>query len=115
MHHPSMHYFYRPEALENMCCYDFFSEINFVTKSAAKKSGIEFFEFINGHPLKDVMVVIFREKSCVPIFPWNWLGSTRSFTTSMLHTLENTDAELREKEEYAYKFNATFSPLSQYQ
>ena len=36
-HHASMNYYYRPEKLENMCCYEFYSEINFITRTMAQE------------------------------------------------------------------------------
>jgi hypothetical protein len=72
--HQAMHYCFRPKKMENLCMYEYYRDVEFVAKSAVGISKQEYFEFTEEHPLSQHTVVVYRTKSAVPVFPWNWLG-----------------------------------------
>ena len=45
------------------------------------------------------------------MFPWNWIGSTKAFATSMFHPVPIANPNYKMKEEYAFKFMLLFLPL----
>ncbi len=47
----------------------------------------------------------------VPTFPWTWLGSTKSFLTSILHPANKDATDHQKKEEYAFRFMLLFVPF----
>jgi hypothetical protein len=54
--------------------------------------------------------VIYRKSNAVPTFPWAWLGSTKSFMTSMLHPTDVDASDHNKKQEYALRFMLLFVP-----
>jgi hypothetical protein len=42
---------------------------------------------------------------------WNWLSSTRSFFTSILHPIDKDSSDYDKKEEYAFRFLILFVPF----
>ena len=109
--HDCMNYIYRAKEFEDTCFYQFFQEMNFISKSMAEKENRECFFFTDDHPCQSEKVTIYREKKCVPIAPWNWLGSTKTFTTSMFNEVSTQDPDYEKKEKYAYKFMVMFLPF----
>jgi hypothetical protein len=85
--HASMNYIFRPTEFEQFCIYDFFSKLKFIAKIKAENIGQEYFLFTDKHPLKSNSVVVYREHPCIPMFPWNWLGSTKKMETPMTNML----------------------------
>ena len=80
--HKAMDYIYRPTQLELMTPITFFSKIECISLSFAKKLNIEFFKFEEKHPLAKAYVCKYRERDVVPVFPWNWLPNTRMLSKS---------------------------------
>jgi hypothetical protein len=106
--HASMNYIYRPDGFKQFCMYDFFSKLKFIAKSKAENIGQEYFLFTDEHPLKSNSVVVYREHPCIPVFPWNWLGSTKKMETPMTNMLTHGTELDSTKEEYGYKFMILF-------
>ena len=109
--HAAMNYYYRPAKLEPFCYYQFISETNVISRGEATKSQQEYFEFLEDHPLQAAMVVVYRQRPCIPIFAWNWLGSTKKFEKPMTEIANNANIDYDQKEEYAYKFMILFLPI----
>jgi hypothetical protein len=109
--HKAMHYPLRPLLMEAMCSYEFFRDVEFLSRTQAEKSGRESFEFPGDHPCKENMVVVYRERECVPVFSWRWLGSTADFASTMNESTQKGDQDYAAKEEYAYKFMLLFLPF----
>lgn len=109
--HRAMHFLFRPRAMENMCSYEFFQKMEFVSRTAAKREGGESFDFPEDHPCQESMVVVYRKRECVPVFPWHWLGSTAAFASTMCEESQDQEKDYAAKEEYAYKFMLLFLPF----
>jgi hypothetical protein len=109
--HQAMHYWFRPKEMENLCMYEYYRDVEFVTKSSVGISKEEHFEFTEEHPLSQHTVVVYRTKLAVPVFPWNWLGSTKSFQSPMYIISEKEDHNFKAKETYAYQFMMLFLPF----
>ena len=109
--HQAMHYCFRSPKMEKLCMYEYFRDIEFVPKSAVRTTGQEYFEFTEEHPLSQHTVAVYRTKLAVPVFPWNWLGSTKSFASPMYIISQKEDVDFQEKEAYAYQFMILFLPF----
>jgi hypothetical protein len=106
----ALNYFYRPTPLEEMSPYRFWSETEFINISQAKRDGIKYFEYTDSHLFCHTEAVVYRKSTAVPTFPWNWLGSTKSFLTSMLHPTDFDTSDHNKKQEYALRFMLLFVP-----
>ena len=102
--HQAMHYCFRPKKMENLCMYEYYRDVEFVAKSAVGISKQEYFEFTEEHPLSQHTVAVYRTKFAVPVFPWNWLVSTKAFQSPMYIMSEKEDHDFKTKETYAYQF-----------
>jgi len=109
--HASMHYAYRPQKMEDMCFYEYYSKIEFTSKTKATEEDREHLEFTENHPCANSEVAVYRSQICVPVFPWNWIGSTKAFATSMWQPVLITDPNYKMREEYAFKFMLLFLPF----
>ena len=109
--HKAMNYVCRPLLLEAMCSYEFFQKVEVVSRNQAKLMDQECFEMGDDHPCQSNMVVVYRKRECVPVFPWRWLGSTAEFATNMHQTTQEGDIDFQKKEQYAYKFMLLFLPF----
>ena len=109
--HTALYFLHRPEEMEAIPLYKFFMQMRFVKKSEVEKSGDEYFTFSNKHAYLKNKVVVYRERECVPVFPWKWLGSTRKFSTNLLKNVSKMDKDYVCKEEYALKFMILFLPF----
>ncbi len=110
--HAVMNYYYRPTGFEHFCLYRFYSEMKFIPMTEAEKTGQEPFYFTSCHPLHTTSVAVYRELPCIPVFPWNWLGSTNGFVTSLMDEIvDESSPDYEQKEAYAYKFMVLFMPF----
>lgn len=109
--HEPMNYYYRPIERENDCFYYFVSETLAITRREANVSKVDSYEFLKEHPLHDSTVLTKRKRFCIPTFAWNWLGSTKKFSTPLSNIVDNTSNEYKDKEEHAYRFMLLFLPL----
>ena len=109
--HECMHYLFRPQEMENMCCYAFYQDIQFVSNSEAKKEDSETSLFTKKHPCKSFLTTTYRPLSAVPSFAWNFLPSTRNFEGPILDPVDSTSADYEHKEEYARRFLMLFLPF----
>lgn len=110
-YHTAMEYLYRPKELSELCAYRFFSETRSMSLSMAEKEELEYFRFSDEHPLHTTDVLVYRTKPCVPVVSWNWLGTTRGFSTSLLATVNTTHEEYEAREEYCLRFMILFFPF----
>ena len=97
--------------MEQMPLYKFYSETEFVNLSEARKIGTEYFEYTEKHTFHKSEGVTYQTTDAVPSFSWNWLGSTRSFLTSILHPADKHATDHHKKEEYAFGFMLLFVPF----
>jgi hypothetical protein len=51
------------------------------------------------------------ENQAIPCFAWNWLGSTKSFLTSLLHPTDESASDHEQKQEYTFCFMLLFLPF----
>ena len=109
--HKGFNYLYRPKEMEHMSAYTFYSETEFVNISTARKEAIEYFEYTEKHLFISKEAVRYRTMKVIPTFPWNWLGSTKSFLTSIFHPTNATEIDYRRKQEYAFRFMLLFVPF----
>jgi hypothetical protein len=107
--HASMDYLFRPKALEHYCLYEYFSEVQSTARKLGEKQ--EYFEFLESHPLHEQNVVCYRNRYCVPVFCWNWIGCTGTFSSSLLNPIDRQSSDFQDKEEYAYRFMILFMPF----
>ena len=106
--HRAFNYLYRPMGMEELPLYAFYEETKFIKISEAKKLAIEFFEYTEDHLFHRIEAVVYRTTNAVPTFAWNWLSSTRSFLTSILHPVDKDASDHDKKEEYAFRFLILF-------
>ena len=45
------------------------------------------------------------------MFPWNWIGSTKTFATSIFHPVPIANCDYKMREEYPFKFMLLFLPF----
>ncbi len=109
--HKAFNYLYRPAQMEQMPIYKFYSETKFVNISEARKAGTEYFEYTEKHIFHKSEGVVYRITDAVPTFPWTWLGSTKSFLTSIFHPANKDAIDHQKKEEYAFGFMLLFVPF----
>jgi hypothetical protein len=110
--HKSMDYLFRPTEQEALCAYEFAADTETMTIANADKAGREERYYLQeGHPLAQTHCVVYREKTCVPIFPWNWLESTRNFAQPLRDTVDETHAEYKQRESYCLRFLMMFYPF----
>ena len=100
-----MDWWYQPQELEHLCAYKFYSQLESVNRNGNDK---EFFEFQPGHPLRSVKVLVYRELPCVPVFSWNWLGSTHEFSQSLQDLADSDNVDYPSKEQHAKRFMILF-------
>jgi hypothetical protein len=110
--HSAMYYLHRPEGMESFCMYDFYSKLKIYKKQEAKKQEIEYFEFpkTDNRCFRDHCLV-YRETPAVPVFPWTFLKSTKSFTSPLNSQVDEFSPDYHMKEEYAIKFMILFYPF----
>lgn len=108
-----MHLHTTPNGLWNFstCAFTlFFLQLFFTSKADATKKGREFFAFTSKNKCLQNYVVCYRDRECVPVFPWSFLPSTRDFETSMTHPVSKDDPDHCCKEEHTIKFMMLFMP-----
>jgi len=71
----------------------------------------EHFEFLDQHPMHTTITTCYRDSECVPVFAWKWIGSTKEWSTPLLQTVSETDADYLKKEQYALRFMLLFLPF----
>lgn len=106
--HACFHYLYRNAKFENLCFYEFLETAEVIRKSEAEKQVQETFDFSEDHPLSHSYTTILRTKTVLPCFPWGWLPTTKSFSSSILQHAEKQNADYFEKENYARRFLILF-------
>ena len=109
--HKALNYLYRPLHMEDMCLYKFFQKMAFISRSRAEGQGQEYFEFLDEYACSSIEVAVYRDTAAIPAFAWTFLGSTASFQTSILDTVDETHPDYPAKEQYAKKFMILFLPL----
>ena len=113
-YHESMNYYFRSLKLSNICFYEYFRDMEFMANTTAEQHGIdecERYPFLEEHPCHIISLAVCRKRKCIPVFPWQWLGPTKNFSTTMLQYVMETDPDYYVKEEYAYKFMLLFLPF----
>ena len=111
-YHKAMDYVFRPHELETMSLLNFFQQVKSMRNAETKKQGIEeTFEFDEAHPFKNAYSIVYREKECVAIFPWNWIGSTSEFQDSLIKNIHHSHKEYAKREEYCRRFLMLFIPF----
>lgn len=113
-YHESMNYYFRSPKLQNTSFYQFFRDMKLMTYTKAREEGIddcECYPFMEEHPCHSIQIAVCRKRKCVPVFPWQWLGPTKNFTTSLSQPYTKTDPDYQSKEEYTYKFMLLFLPF----
>ena len=112
--HESMNYYFRSPKLQHTCLYQFFQDMKFISYTQAQQQDIDEYEcypFTENHPCHSINLAVCRKRKCIPVFPWQWLGSTKNFTTSLKHPVSDIDPDYQIKEEYSYKFMLLFLPF----
>jgi hypothetical protein len=109
--HRAFNYLYRPLSLSHMSSYTFFSETYIMNIKQAEKDGIEIFEYTESHLFHKTEAVVMRSSDAVPSFPWNWLGSTKSFVTPLLDPIDTEALDHKKKQQYAFRFMLLFVPF----
>lgn len=109
--HKAHNYLYRPKPMEHMGLYFFYEETEFINIRKAKGDNTEYFEYTEQHLFRGVEGVVYRKTKAIPCFAWNWLGSTKSFLTSLLHPTDVNESDHQRKQEYAFRFMLLFLPF----
>ena len=107
-YHKAMDYVLRPKELEHMSLLQFFQDVKTIRMAEATKANMEFFSFAEGHVFQHSYCIVYREKSCIATFPWNWLGSTSEFEMSLMESVQTTHKDYAEREEYCRRFLMLF-------
>jgi hypothetical protein len=113
-YHESMNYYFRSLKLSNTCFYEYFRDMEFMSYTTADQHGIDEcdrYPFTEEHPCYIISLAVRRKRKCIPVFPWQWLGPTMNFSTTLLQSVMETDPDYHVKEEYAYKFMLLFLPF----
>jgi hypothetical protein len=110
-YHRGMDYLFRPIGMENMCTYEYYAKTQLVSQAQARKGGLETFQLEEKHPFSERDCVVYREKDCVPVFAWNWLGCTEMFSTSIMDRINVHHIDHKTKEKYAKRFMILFYPF----
>jgi hypothetical protein len=97
--------------MEHMGLYFFYEETEFINIRKAKGDNTEYFEYTEQHLFRGFEGVVYRKTKAVPCFAWNWLGSTKSFLTSLLHPTDVNESDHQRKQEYAFRFMLLFLPF----
>ena len=108
-YHAAMDWWYRPTELDHLSAYEFYSQLESVNR---EKNQEESFEFQSEHPLSSSKVMRYRKSPCIPVFSWNWIGSTRQFSTSLLDPVDPNHHDFSAKELYAKRFMILFMPFN---
>ena len=109
--HKAFNYLYRPPEMAHMHSYKYYSKTKFINMKEARKLSSQSFSYTETHIWRDIEKVIYRTTDAVPSFPWNWLCSTRSFQTSILHPIDKNTFDHRKKQEYCCRFMILFIPF----
>ena len=110
--HKAFNYLYRPIEMEHMPLnYKYYSETKFISMSEVRKLGVEHSDYTEKHLFRQSEAVVLRTAAAVPSFPWNWLGSTKCFLTSLFHPTDKDATDHHKKEEYAFRFMLLFVPF----
>ena len=109
--HNAYYYLYRSGDLEDVCMYKHCMTTTIMSKRKAERNDIESFSFLDGHPFLKKIVSVQTDNERIPVFPWTWLGSTRTFNTPMDRPVSKNDPDYDRKEEYALKFMILFLPF----
>jgi hypothetical protein len=104
--HKAYNYLYRPLALKEI-----YSETKYVNISEAKKLGLKYIEYTENHAFCQYEGVVYQTITAVPLFPWSWLVSTKSFLTSILDPIDKAATDQSKKQEYAFHFLILFVPF----
>ena len=110
-YHQAMDYIYRDQQLEHLNMLRFCQEIETIWTSEAEKRGCEFFEFTEDHAFRESHCIVYRSKPCVASFPWNWLGNTSEFNSSLRHRVAPTHKDYSSREDYCRRFLMLFVPF----
>jgi hypothetical protein len=114
-YHQAMDYIFRPNEMEHHNLLQYFQEMETKWKSEVAKHGIEFFEFTEGHTFRESYCIVYRIRSCVASFPWNWIGSTAEFEIPLTKSVPQTHKDYSSREDYCRRFLMLFKPFRQLQ
>ena len=110
-YHQAMDYIYRDQELEHLNMLQFCQEMETIWTSEAEKRGCEFFEFTEDHAFRESHCIVYRARSCVVSFPWNWLGNTAEFEFSLRIPVAPTHKDYSSREDYCRRFLMLFVPF----
>jgi hypothetical protein len=110
-YHKAMDYVLRPKEFNDFSLLQFFQEVKTIRTAEAEKTNMEFFAFAEGHAFQHSHCIVYREKTCIASFPWNWLGSTAEFETSLMENVPATHKDYAGREEYCRRFSMLFTPF----
>jgi hypothetical protein len=110
-YHQAMDYIYRDQELEHLNMLQFCQKMETIWTSEAEKRGCEFFAFTENHAFRESHCIVYRTKTCVASFPWNWLGSTAEFEFSLTIPVASTHKDYSSREDYCRKFLMLFVPF----
>ena len=105
----AMAYLHRPNEMEDMCSYEFYSRCTTMSRSQAEIEGVPIHDLQTVHPLSTVLVVVYRDYPVVPVFQWNWVGSCLGFETPLLAM----EKEGPEQQNYCRRLMILFLPFRQ--
>ena len=105
-----MHYLYRPTEFANMCFYNFTRDIEVVSIQKSDNKA-ELFFFRDEHPQATQFACKYRARPVIPVFPWTWFPSTRSFETTILTPPNENEKDYLDKELYSRRFLILFYPF----
>jgi hypothetical protein len=121
----ALNYVKRPDAMEDMSVYDFYSKTSVTTIKRAEDEDIEHFPFKEDHPMHAQDVVVYRDKDCVPSFCFEFLPDasglggaiarrTRNKTIIFSSRPQHLTVEQSEyREKFALHFLILFYPARQ--
>ena len=107
----AMNYLFRPLEMNHMCSYEFYAHTTVTSIYQASQDGIEMFLFTDEHPLHTRKCVIYRDRTAVPVFPWNFLPSTKEMGGPLNIAYEEQDYFFQAREQYCLRFLILFYPF----
>jgi hypothetical protein len=114
IYHRAMDYLYRGKAFKNMSMYDFYKKTDIILIKQAQKLDVETFELMEPHCLRFSHAIVYCNNERVPVFPWNWLGSTCQFENSLMHNCETIAWDYQIREDYCRRFLMLFEPFESF-
>ena len=101
----ALNYLFRPEELEDMSPYEFFTKIEVMPMNKISPN-CEYFTFSDEHPKKAQSFCVYRKLETVPNLDWTFFGDAKQLPFSILSRKQDTSDTI---EEYSRRYLLCFT------